>query len=59
MITLEGWSYIMYNLIDTNANYSEFFWVLIFCVLIIILGSFFLLNVVLAVILDSFEKVDK
>jgi len=30
-----------------------------FCVLLVIVGSFFLLNVVLAVIMDAFDDVDK
>ena len=30
-----------------------------FCVLIVIIGSFFLLNLVLAVIVDSFQSQDK
>ena len=30
-----------------------------FCILLVIVGSFFLLNVVLAVIMDAFDDVDK
>lgn len=30
-----------------------------FCVLLVFIGSFFLLNVILAVIMDAFDQVDK
>lgn len=29
-----------------------------FCILLVVVGSFFLLNVILAVIMDSFDRVD-
>lgn len=55
MITLEGWSGIMYNLSDASQSWLA----ILFCFLIVIVGSMFLLNVVLAVIMDAFEDVDK
>lgn len=55
MITLEGWTTIMYNLSDASAPWMA----ILFCVLLVIIGSFFLLNVVLAVIMDAFDDVDK
>ena len=30
-----------------------------FCILLVVVGSFFLLNVILAVIMDAFDQVDK
>lgn len=55
MITLEGWSGLMYNLSDATMSYMA----IGFCVLLVVIGSFFLLNVILAVIMDAFDKVDK
>lgn len=51
-ITLEGWSKIMYNLMDANS-YGI---VMVFFVSLIIIGSYFLLNVILAVLADSLDK---
>ena len=49
MVTLEGWSEIMYNLMDCSTP-----WLAVFmCVSLVILCSFFMLNVILAVIVDS------
>jgi voltage-dependent calcium channel L type alpha-1D len=55
MVTLEGWSDIMYNLMDATVPAVS----VIFCCLVVVVGSFFLLNVVLAVIMEAFEDVDK
>jgi hypothetical protein len=55
MITLEGWTTIMYNMGDATQTWMA----VCFCVLLVIIGSFFLLNVVLAVIMDAFDDVDK
>ena len=55
MITLEGWSDLMYNLSDATTP-----WVVIsFCIMTVILGSFFIMNLVLAVIVDAFDEVDE
>jgi F0F1-type ATP synthase membrane subunit b/b' len=55
MITLEGWTDLMYNLSDSSQA-----WMAIgFCILLVVVGSFFLLNVILAVIMDAFDQVDK
>lgn len=55
MITLEGWSGLMYNLTDASLIWMA----IAFCILLVVVGSFFLLNVILAVIMDSFDKVDR
>jgi len=55
MITLEGWADIMYNLSDASQPWMA----ITFCVLLVMIGSFFLLNVILAVIMDAFDDVDK
>jgi hypothetical protein len=55
MITLEGWTDIMYNLIDSSQGWMA----ILFCVLLVVVGSFFLLNVILAVIMDAFDDIDK
>jgi hypothetical protein len=55
MITLEGWTGLMYNLSDASMAWMS----IAFCILLVVVGSFFLLNVILAVIMDSFDRVDK
>lgn len=52
MITLEGWSILMYNLSDASQSWMA----IAFCILLVVVGSFFLLNVILAVIMDAFTK---
>ena len=54
MITLEGWTDMMYNLSDASQAWMA---ILFFCLLVVV-GSFFLLNVILAVIMDAFDQVD-
>jgi hypothetical protein len=49
MVTLEGWAFIMYNLLDATMS-----WLAIFvCVSVVIFCGFFLVNVILAVLADS------
>ena len=55
MITLEGWTIVMYNLMDSNIAWMA----VLFCVLLVIMGSFFLLNVILAVLADALNRVEK
>lgn len=55
MITLEGWTDMMYNLSDASLPWMA----IAFCCLIVLIGSFFLLNVILAVIMSAFDEVDK
>jgi hypothetical protein len=55
MITLEGWTVLMYNLMDSSQSWMA----ILFCVLLVVVGSFFLLNVILAVIMDAFDEVDR
>ena len=55
MITLEGWTKIMYNLMDSNISWMA----VIFCVFLVLIGSFFLLNVVLAVLAEALNNVDE
>ena len=54
MITLEGWTEIMYNLCDATQSRVTH----IYCFSVIIMGSFMLLNLVLAVISEAFDEVD-
>jgi len=42
----------MYNLSDASQSWMA----IVFCVLLVVVGSFFLLNVILAVIMDAFTK---
>lgn len=55
VITMEGWSEIMYIIDDTSGNIITAPY---FC-LIIIIGSFFLLNLILAVIMRVFTQNDE
>jgi hypothetical protein len=50
-MTLDSWSVIMYNLMNTSA-YTVF--AATFCVAIIFIMSFFLVNLMLAVIMESY-----
>jgi len=52
MITLEGWTIVMYNLSDSSQTWMA----VLFCILLVVVGSFFLLNVILAVIMDAFNQ---
>jgi hypothetical protein len=55
IITFDNWTQIMYNLMDCS-NY----WLAgIYCCLIVLLCSFFVLNMVLAVIMQSFSTLHK
>lgn len=54
MITLEGWTNIMYNLMDTGMPWMA----VIFCVAVVMICSFFLLNVILAILSESIHNVD-
>lgn len=55
MITLEGWTKIMYNLMDSNIQWMA----IIFSVMLIVFGSFFLLNLILAVLSEALRNVDE
>ncbi len=55
MITLEGWTKIMYNLMDADISWMA----VIFSILLIMIGSFFLLNVILAVLAEALNNVDE
>jgi hypothetical protein len=52
VLTLEGWTTMMYNYMDSSsAPFSIFFFVTL-----VIFGSFFTLNLLLAVIMESFAE---
>jgi hypothetical protein len=54
MVTLEGWAFIMYNMLDATMS-----WLAIFvCVSVVILCGFFLVNVILAILADSISTDD-
>jgi hypothetical protein len=55
MITLEGWSDLMYNLMDANIPWVAGFYCVIL-VLVVALGN---LNVILAVISEAINDLDK
>ena len=54
MITLEQWTTVMYLLMDSNIWWMA----VVFAVSLVIIGSFFLLNVILAVLADALNMVD-
>jgi Ion transport protein len=52
MITSETWYYQIMNLMDVDTPFIGFF----YCLMIIMIGEFFLLNLILAVIVQAFIK---
>lgn len=52
ILTLESWVYLMYNYSDTGPGYIS----VIFFVLCVLLGAFFTMNLVLAIIVDKFTE---
>ena len=55
MITLEGWSKIMYNLQVANMGWMA----ILFSISVVLLGSFLLLNVILAILADALRDADE
>lgn len=49
MITLEGWVFMMYNLMDAGSPLAA----TAYCILLVIICAFFVLNVILAVLGDA------
>ena len=54
ILTLESWVYLMYNYTDTGSGVIS----VIYFILVVLLGAFFTMNLVLAIIVDSFDKFD-
>lgn len=52
VLTLESWVYLMYNYTDTGSGIIS----VIFFVMVVLLGAFFTMNLVLAIIVDSFSN---
>ena len=52
ILTLESWVYLMYNYGDTDFTAIS----VIFFVLVVIIGAFFTMNLVLAIIVDAFNS---
>ena len=52
ILTLESWVYLMYNYSDTGDAAIS----VIFFIMIVLLGAFFTMNLVLAIIVDSFDQ---
>ena len=53
MITLDSWTVILYNLMNQASlpHIPAFF-----CILLVVLGAFFLLNLMLAVVMESYME---
>ncbi len=51
VITLESWTYVMYNYMDASGFIAALYFPFL-----VVLGGFFLLNLFLAVIMESFEE---
>ena len=49
MVTLEGWTNVMYNLMDASRGWLA----IAMCVSVVVLCGFFLVNILLAVLADS------
>jgi hypothetical protein len=54
MITLEGWTNVMYNLSDGESPYVATF----FCILVVFICSIYLLNIVLAILSAAITNED-
>jgi hypothetical protein len=54
LITLEGWTYFMYLYMDSSGFIAA-----IYFPVLIVIGSFFFLNLFLAVITDTFSEMVK
>ena len=54
MITPEQWTTVMYLLMDSNIWWMA----VLFCVTLVLIGSFFLLNVILAILAESLNMSD-
>lgn len=54
VITLEGWTAVMYNYLDAQGFIAGLYFPIL-----VVLGSFFLLNLFLAVIMDTFSDMTK
>ena len=52
VLTLESWVYLMYNFSDTGSGNIS----VIFFILVVMLGAFFTMNLVLAIIVDAFNS---
>ena len=52
ILTLESWVYLMYNYSDTGSAEIS----VVFFVLVVLLGAFFTMNLVLAIIVDAFNE---
>jgi len=55
IITTDSWSQVMYNLFDADTGIIAG----IFFILLIVVGSFFMLNLILAVIIQGFIQSQK
>jgi hypothetical protein len=55
ILTNDNWAMTMYNLMNAESPYMA----AIYCCFIVFIGSFFLINIVLAVILESFITVQQ
>jgi Ion transport protein len=51
VITLEGWSYVMYNYMDGGGIMAA-----VYFPILVVIGGFFLLNLFLAVIMEAFSE---
>jgi hypothetical protein len=51
VITLEGWSYVMYNYMDAGGIFAALYFPIL-----VVIGGFFLLNLFLAVIMEAFSE---
>eukprot|EP01061_Rhynchopus_euleeides_P018893 TRINITY_DN3112_c0_g1_i6.p1 TRINITY_DN3112_c0_g1~~TRINITY_DN3112_c0_g1_i6.p1 ORF type:complete len:1793 (+),score=658.70 TRINITY_DN3112_c0_g1_i6:673-5379(+) len=49
-LTLEGWTDSMYETMDATTYFASFFWVIL-----VIFGSFFILNLTIVIITEAFE----
>ena len=52
MMTVEGWTKIMYNLMDSNIQWMS----VLFSISLVLITSFFALNILLAILAEQNTK---
>eukprot|EP00347_Sterkiella_histriomuscorum_P011811 403371009 len=55
IVTTDGWTPIMLNLMDSEIPFLA----ALYCILLVIVASFFLMNLILAVIIQAFIKIQR
>ena len=52
MMTVEGWTKIMYNLMDSNLQWMS----IIFSISLVLMTSYYALNIILAILAKEYDE---